>query len=253
MGGAGSDLIEGRGGDDVIDGDAQLNVRISVRSGVTEPTTRDRQRREAAPASRRASWPARSTRVSCASSGRSRPRRTAPRSTRRCSPGRWRTTTSPSARRRRPWCTPGTTRSPTAPTRCATSSGSGSPTARSRTLRRSRPRRPPRRPSPRRRATRRRPWPGTAPANTGGAPITELPDPGPDRDDGRADGRRAGHTHHRGGHRPDQWDGVQLPRPGDHVLRSRSPVRPVEHGHPGDRWPQRPGPRSPRPATPWRI
>ena len=39
MGGAGSDLIEGRGGDDVIDGDAQLNVRISVRSGVTEPTT----------------------------------------------------------------------------------------------------------------------------------------------------------------------------------------------------------------------
>ena len=39
MGGAGTDLIEGRGGDDVIDGDAQLNVRISVRSGVTEPTT----------------------------------------------------------------------------------------------------------------------------------------------------------------------------------------------------------------------
>ncbi|WP_353951237.1 peroxidase family protein [Knoellia sp. S7-12] len=39
MGGAGSDLIEGRGGNDVIDGDSQLNVRISVRSGVTEPTT----------------------------------------------------------------------------------------------------------------------------------------------------------------------------------------------------------------------
>ena len=39
MGGAGSDLIEGRGGDDVIDGDAQLNVRISIRSGLTEPTT----------------------------------------------------------------------------------------------------------------------------------------------------------------------------------------------------------------------
>src|SRR3712207_7538859 len=39
MGGAGSDLIEGRGGNDVIDGDAQLNVRISVRSGLVEPTT----------------------------------------------------------------------------------------------------------------------------------------------------------------------------------------------------------------------
>ncbi|SFE15424.1 peroxidase family protein [Nitrosomonas sp. Nm166] len=31
LGGAGSDLIEGRGGDDIIDGDAWLNVRISVR------------------------------------------------------------------------------------------------------------------------------------------------------------------------------------------------------------------------------
>ena len=40
MGGAGTDLIEGRGGDDIIDGDAQLNVRISVRSArSTEPTT----------------------------------------------------------------------------------------------------------------------------------------------------------------------------------------------------------------------
>ncbi|MFW5471489.1 peroxidase family protein [Knoellia sp. CPCC 206435] len=38
MGGAGTDLIEGRGGDDVIDGDAQLNVRISVRSAA-DPTT----------------------------------------------------------------------------------------------------------------------------------------------------------------------------------------------------------------------
>ena len=37
MGGAGSDLIEGRGGDDVIHGDAQLDVRISVRS-LTDPT-----------------------------------------------------------------------------------------------------------------------------------------------------------------------------------------------------------------------
>ncbi len=33
IGGAGSDTIEGRGGDDVIDGDAYLNVRISVRAG----------------------------------------------------------------------------------------------------------------------------------------------------------------------------------------------------------------------------
>ena len=31
LGGDGSDLIEGRGGDDLIDGDAWLNVRISVR------------------------------------------------------------------------------------------------------------------------------------------------------------------------------------------------------------------------------
>ncbi|GAA2721565.1 peroxidase family protein [Cellulomonas aerilata] len=39
MGGAGSDSIEGRGGDDVIDGDAYLNVRISVRNQVAEPST----------------------------------------------------------------------------------------------------------------------------------------------------------------------------------------------------------------------
>ena len=32
IGGAGSDLIEGRGGDDVINGDAWLNTRISVRA-----------------------------------------------------------------------------------------------------------------------------------------------------------------------------------------------------------------------------
>ncbi|MET3441048.1 Ca2+-binding RTX toxin-like protein [Variovorax paradoxus] len=31
LGGAGSDLLEGRGGDDILDGDAWLNVRISVR------------------------------------------------------------------------------------------------------------------------------------------------------------------------------------------------------------------------------
>ena len=32
LGGDGSDIIEGRGGDDLIDGDAWLNVRISVRA-----------------------------------------------------------------------------------------------------------------------------------------------------------------------------------------------------------------------------
>ncbi len=34
LGGAGSDLLEGRGGDDLIDGDRWLNVRISVRANV---------------------------------------------------------------------------------------------------------------------------------------------------------------------------------------------------------------------------
>ena len=37
MGGDGSDLIEGRGGDDVIDGDRWLNVRISVRTNPADP------------------------------------------------------------------------------------------------------------------------------------------------------------------------------------------------------------------------
>ncbi len=34
LGGAGSDLIEGRGGDDIIDGDAWLNVYLSIRDGL---------------------------------------------------------------------------------------------------------------------------------------------------------------------------------------------------------------------------
>ena len=34
LGGDGSDLIEGRGGDDLIDGDKWLNVRISVRANI---------------------------------------------------------------------------------------------------------------------------------------------------------------------------------------------------------------------------
>ncbi len=39
MGGGGSDSIEGRGGDDIIDGDAWLNVRISVRTDPNNPAT----------------------------------------------------------------------------------------------------------------------------------------------------------------------------------------------------------------------
>ena len=34
LGGSGSDLIEGRGGNDIIDGDSWLNVRISIRAGI---------------------------------------------------------------------------------------------------------------------------------------------------------------------------------------------------------------------------
>ncbi len=36
LGGAGSDLIEGRGGDDILDGDKYLNVRLSVTDGLVE-------------------------------------------------------------------------------------------------------------------------------------------------------------------------------------------------------------------------
>ena len=39
LGGGGSDLIEGRGADDIIDGDRYLNVRLSVRTDPTDPTT----------------------------------------------------------------------------------------------------------------------------------------------------------------------------------------------------------------------
>lgn len=39
LGGAGSDLIEGRGADDVIDGDAYLSVRLSVRTNPADPAT----------------------------------------------------------------------------------------------------------------------------------------------------------------------------------------------------------------------
>jgi len=38
LGGDGSDIIQGRGGDDLIDGDAHLNVRISVRSATNHNT-----------------------------------------------------------------------------------------------------------------------------------------------------------------------------------------------------------------------
>ncbi|WP_223257141.1 peroxidase family protein [Arthrobacter globiformis] len=39
LGGGGSDEIEGRGGDDVIDGDAYLSVRLSVRTNPNDPAT----------------------------------------------------------------------------------------------------------------------------------------------------------------------------------------------------------------------
>ncbi|WP_326968254.1 peroxidase family protein [Arthrobacter sp. CG_A4] len=39
LGGGGSDLIEGRGADDIIDGDAYFNVRLSVRSNAADPST----------------------------------------------------------------------------------------------------------------------------------------------------------------------------------------------------------------------
>ena len=39
IGGAGSDLIEGRGGDDIINGDAWLNTRLSVRTDPANPAT----------------------------------------------------------------------------------------------------------------------------------------------------------------------------------------------------------------------
>ncbi|VXB30551.1 Heme peroxidase [Nocardioides sp. AX2bis] len=39
LGGAGSDLIEGRGADDVADGDAYLSVRLSVRTNPDDPST----------------------------------------------------------------------------------------------------------------------------------------------------------------------------------------------------------------------
>lgn len=38
LGGEGSDILEGRGGNDILDGDRYLSVRLSVRSGV-DPTT----------------------------------------------------------------------------------------------------------------------------------------------------------------------------------------------------------------------
>ena len=39
LGGAGNDLIEGRGGDDIIDGDAYVSVRLSVRTDPNNPAT----------------------------------------------------------------------------------------------------------------------------------------------------------------------------------------------------------------------
>ena len=39
LGGAGSDLLEGRGADDVIDGDRELRIRLSVRTNAADPAT----------------------------------------------------------------------------------------------------------------------------------------------------------------------------------------------------------------------
>ncbi len=39
LGGAGNDLFEGRGGDDVIDGDRYLSVRLSIRTNPADPST----------------------------------------------------------------------------------------------------------------------------------------------------------------------------------------------------------------------
>ncbi|HET8795391.1 MAG TPA: FG-GAP-like repeat-containing protein, partial [Arthrobacter sp.] len=39
VGGDGSDILEGRGGDDIIDGDATLHVRLSVRTNPSDPAT----------------------------------------------------------------------------------------------------------------------------------------------------------------------------------------------------------------------
>ena len=46
LGGDGSDIIEGRGGDDLIDGDKWLNVRISVRAECRRHRPGDRQLRQ---------------------------------------------------------------------------------------------------------------------------------------------------------------------------------------------------------------
>jgi Ca2+-binding RTX toxin-like protein len=42
IGGSGSDRIEGRGADDILDGDAWLNVRLSVRTDAADPATETR-------------------------------------------------------------------------------------------------------------------------------------------------------------------------------------------------------------------
>jgi hypothetical protein len=42
IGGSGSDLIQGRGADDIIDGDKWLNVRLSVRTNPADPATETR-------------------------------------------------------------------------------------------------------------------------------------------------------------------------------------------------------------------
>ena len=42
IGGAGSDKITGNGGDDILDGDRWLNVRISIKTSADTPVRRSR-------------------------------------------------------------------------------------------------------------------------------------------------------------------------------------------------------------------
>ena len=91
LGGAGNDTIEGRGGDDIIDGDKWLNVQLQV-PDVSTPAAGDTKLVDSMTEIRRTSSPAGSIRVTSRSSARSR--RGPPAPTPRCSPAPAPTTTS---------------------------------------------------------------------------------------------------------------------------------------------------------------
>ena len=85
LGGDGSDIIEGRGGDDLIDGDrCAQRARQRARSEQSRPG--DPQRRKHRPSSCPTCWPATSTRASSRSCARSWPAAAASISTPPCSP-----------------------------------------------------------------------------------------------------------------------------------------------------------------------